>query len=358
MTDKRDYYDILQIDKNADGNAIKKAYRKLAKKYHPDTNNKNPEAEQRFKEITEAYNILSNSEKKKLYDQFGHIAFEAGFDPEAAKASASGHPGGYREYHFEGGNVDDVFQDIFGNIFHGGSSGEFSYRGPADHGAGFGQNHFRQGDFQQNRFRQGGFGQGSFGQEGHGRKGANLHSEVSVTFDEAVFGCDKMIHFQSAENLPGGSMSLQLHIPAGIETGKSIRLRGKGMPGYHGGEPGDLLLKVTVLGKPGFTRRGMDVYTTVSIPFTTAVLGGEALVQTLYGDVLCTIKEGTQSGSKIRLKGKGIVSMKNPDVHGDHYVTVQIQVPTNLDPQAKQRLKEFALASEHAGRKYRKSGTV
>ncbi len=113
------------------------------------------------------------------------------------------------------------------------------------------------------------------------------------------------------------------------------------MPGTGGGEAGDLLLKVTVAPKPGYERKGMDVYTTVSVPYTTAVFGGEALVHTLYGDVMCKIKEGTQSGSKIRLRGKGIVSMKDSSVHGDQYVTIQIEVPRNLSPQARQKLKEF-----------------
>ena len=116
------------------------------------------------------------------------------------------------------------------------------------------------------------------------------------------------------------------------------------MPGSGGGEPGDLLLEVHVGSKPGFERKGMDVYTTANIPFTTAVLGGEAMVQTLNGRVLCKIAPGTQSGTKIRLRGKGIVSMKNPSVHGDLYVTVQIQVPRNLNPGAKQKLREFERA--------------
>lgn len=164
---------------------------------------------------------------------------------------------------------------------------------------------------------------------------------MTVGFDEAAFGCDKVIRLQDPSNPNGGVQSLQVHIPAGIDTGKSIRLKGKGMPGVNGGEAGDLLLKVTVAGKPGYERKGMDVYTTVRVPFTTAVLGGEAVVQTLYGNVICKIREGTQSGSKIRLRGKGIVSMKDPSVHGDQYVTVEVDVPQHLSPAAKQKLREF-----------------
>ena len=139
----------------------------------------------------------------------------------------------------------------------------------------------------------------------------------------------------------GKISTVQVKIPAGIESGKTIRLRGKGMPGSNPAGDGDLLLKVTVQEKPGFERKGADLYTTVKIPFTTAVLGGEAEVATLTGKVVCRIKPGTQSGSRIRLKGKGIVSMKDASVHGDQYVTVQIDVPKNLSAAAKQKLREF-----------------
>ena len=169
-------------------------------------------------------------------------------------------------------------------------------------------------------------------------------SEITVSFDEAAFGCDKVIRLQDGS---GRIQSLKVHIPAGIDNGKSIRLKGKGMPGSGGGSAGDLLLKVTILEKPGFERKGIDVYTTVNIPFNTAVLGGEIPVQTLDGRVLCKVREGTQSGSKIRLRGKGIVSMKDPAVHGDLYVIVQIQVPKNLGPEAKRKLQEFRQALEN-----------
>lgn len=149
-----------------------------------------------------------------------------------------------------------------------------------------------------------------------------------------------MITLQEAD----GNRTLKVHIPAGIDTGQSVRLRGKGHPGIGGGEPGDLLLRAKVGTKPGYERKGADVYTTVNIPYTTAALGGEARVSTLYGDVSCKIKEGTQSGSKIRLRGKGIVSMKNPNVHGDQYVTVQIQVPRHLNQQARRKLMEYKQA--------------
>lgn len=213
------------------------------------------------------------------------------------------------------GDMGDIFDDIFGDIFHGKAGRGFSGRT----GDGFGGRNFA-------------------------RKGSDLKAQVTVSFEEAVFGCDKRITLQDSAGTPH---TLQVHIPAGIDTGKSVRLRGKGMPGSGGGEPGDLLLEVQVLKKPGYERKGMDVYTTVHIPFTTAVFGGEALVTTLYGNVICKIREGTQSGSRIRLRGKGIVSMKDPSVHGDQYVTVEIDVPRHLGEEAKQKLKEFEMACGH-----------
>ena len=182
------------------------------------------------------------------------------------------------------------------------------------------------------------FGGGSYGGFGSSQRGEDLRAEISVSFDEAAFGCEKKISLQGQD---GKISTVQVKIPAGIESGKTIRLRGKGMPGSNLAGDGDLLLKVDVQEKPGFERKGADLYTTVKIPFTTAVLGGEAEVATLTGKVVCRIKPGTQSGSRIRLKGKGIVSMNDASVHGDQYVTVQIDVPKNLSAAAKQKLREF-----------------
>lgn len=340
MAAKRDYYEVLGVAKNADEKTIKKAYRKLAKKYHPDTNAGNPDAEKKFKEVTEAYSVLSDPEKKKMYDQFGHAAFDqsaggsyqgSGFE-NGFQGFKSG-PGGYQEYHFTG-NADDIFGDMFKDIFHGSSSKSTD---------GFGGHGFHRSSFYDDGSGFSGFGGfGGHGSAGFDQKGQDLNASVSVTFDEAAFGCDKRIILQDQS---GKAQTLEVHIPAGIDSGKSIRLRGKGMSGTGKGGAGDLLLKVTVQPKAGYERKGMDVYTTVSIPYTTAVFGGEARVHTLYGDVMCKIKEGTQSGSKIRLRGKGIVSMKDANVHGDQYVTVQIQVPRHLNPEARQKLMEYKKAA-------------
>lgn len=336
MADKRDYYEVLGVARNADDATIKKAYRKLAKKYHPDMNKDNPSAEEKFKEVTEAYNILSDKEKRKMYDQFGHVAFDEG----GGGAGAGGYQGGfgsdgtfhfnggpggsYQEFHYSGDNLDDIFDGIFGG---------FKGKG---FGNGFHSKGFHTQDFEDDS--------GFFGRGGRSRsqEGEDVLAKVDVTFEEAALGADKVIHFRSPD---GKDESLQVHIPAGIDSGQKIRLKGKGMPGRNGGSAGNMLLEVNVLKKPGFERKGMDIYTTVEIPFATAALGGEAIVPTLNGRVSCKIKEGTQSGTKIRLKGKGIVSMKNASQKGDEYAVIQIQVPKHLSPDARQKLTEFAKAA-------------
>lgn len=319
MAAKRDYYETLGVNKGADKDAIKRAYRKLAKKYHPDTNAGNPHAEEMFKDVTEAYNVLSDEKKRKLYDEFGFAGLQEGFSEEAARQAAQGGFGGFggfggngsfsgsyrsnggpfthQEFHFENGSgdMDDIFS-MFGDMF--------------SHG---------------------------------GRKGSDVMADLTISFDEAVFGCEKSISLQDPTT--GKVSNLSIHIPAGIESGKTVRLKGQGNPGRNGGAAGDVLLNVNVTPSSEFERKGQNVYSTIRVPFTTAALGGKARVHTLYGDVECSIKAGTQGGSKIRLKGKGISSMKNPSVKGDQYVTVEISVPRRLTPRAKEALEEYRAVS-------------
>ena len=403
MEEKRDYYTVLGVDRNADDSTIKKAYRKLAKKYHPDTSVGNAQAEEKFKEVTKAYEVLSDPEKRKLYDRFGHAAFDgsapgsgdygnsygqgspfgdwfgqgggsrAYYRTEEGGFGGTGPESGRWECHFEGEDVEDILRNLFGGSSGTGGSGAGGFGGSGFGGGsgagGFGGSGFGGGSgaggfgrfgfggsgaagFGWKDSEAGGFGGAGFGggqRAGGFGNGADLQAEIFISFDEAAFGCDKVIRLEGQDEpgtgLGAGGRPLKVHIPAGIDTGKSIRLKGKGRPGRDG-SPGDLLLKVNVGEKPGYSRQGMDVYTTLQIPFTTAVFGGEVTVQTLYGKVACKVKEGTQSGTKIRLKGKGIVSMKDPMVHGDQYVTVQIQVPSNLNEEARRKLREFEKACE------------
>ena len=364
---KRDYYEVLGVSQSADASAIKKAYRKLAKKYHPDSNVGDASAAEHFKEVNEAYDVLGDEKKRKLYDQYGHAAFEEGFGQGANGHSGgysggasgfggnggfggfsgfrnAGSNGGYQEFHFNGNDadMDDILKNMFGGgCFSGfgsgsGNSGRRSYSSSGFNssvfGSGFGQSangYSSYSDFGSDY----GAGAGSAA----GSDSLDVNAEVTVSFDEAAFGANKRIRLQGSD---GKTQTLEIKIPAGIDSGKTIRLKGKGSIG-RSGRAGDLLLKVTVQDKPGFRREGMDVYTTVQIPFTTAVFGGEARIRTIHGDVICKIKPGTQSGSKIRLKGKGIVSMKDPKVFGDQYAIIEIQVPTTLTPQAARKLREF-----------------
>lgn len=324
---KRDYYELLGLKKTATEKEIKSVYRKLAKKYHPDTNANNKEAEQKFKEITEAYNVLSDPEKRKLYDQYGFQGLEPGFDPNFASYSyggpdfgrtgytqdygdgsfhrfthfSGGRPDGtYREYHFTGAEGNDIFGDIWEKMFH------------KDH-TGYSRS----------------------------QKGGDLSSELTISFDESVHGCSKDLQLQDAH---GSIHTIRVSIPAGIQDGKSIRLRGKGLPGEYGGEAGDLLLKIHVTPKKGWERKENDIYVTVDIPFETAVLGGEAIVPTLTGKVSCKIKAGTRSGTKIRLRGKGFSDSVDRAKTGDEYAVIQIDVPRNLSGEKLRKLKEYASA--------------
>ena len=353
MASKRDFYEVLGIKKGASQSEIKKAYRKMAKKYHPDTNAGDEAAAEKGKEVAEAYSVLNDPEKKKLYDQFGHAAFDgtgqpggsygAGFGGAGSSGFggfggaggsgfsgfSQGPDGSYQEYHFDG-NMDDILKDIFGHGFSGSGSGASGFSGFSGTSGTSGFSGFGRGA-----------GYGSFPQDGE-----NVHADINVTFDEAAFGGDRYFDLKDPA---GKKQSIKVHIPAGIDNGQSIRLRGKGMPGANGGKAGDLLLKVHVAARPGFERKGMDVYAPVRVPFTTAVLGGKVEVQTLRGKVKCTIKPGTQSGTKLRLRDKGIVSMKDPAKFGCHYAVVEIDVPKNLSEDAKQKLAEFDRAASACG---------
>ena len=351
---KRDYYEVLGVDKNADEAAIKKAYRVLAKKYHPDMNPGDAEAEKRFKEASEAYAVLSDPEKKRQYDQFGHAAFDGG--------------SGMGGFDFSGADFSDIFGDIFGDFFGGGRRSSARNNGPM--------------------------------------KGANVRTSVRIAFEEAVFGCNKEIELTVKETCntcngsgakPGtnpetcskcggkgqvvftqqsffgtvrnvqtcpdcqGSGKIikekcadcrgtgyipmkkrySVEIPAGIDNGQSVRKPGLGEPGTNGGPRGDALVEVIVLRHPIFQRRDVNIYSTVPMSFALATLGGEIFIDTVDGKVIYDVKPGTQTDTKVRLKGKGVPSLRNREVRGDHYVTLVVEVPDKLKPEAKELLKQF-----------------
>lgn len=357
-TNKKDLYAILGVKRDADASQIKKAYRKLAKKYHPDSNAGNAEAEKKFKDVSEANSILGDAEKRKIYDEYGYEAFASGMDPkeyakrmeEAKKAGFGGFggysgfegfgsggtygrsgrsgvfrgkDGGYTSFHFEGGGPDD-YNDLFEHLFrNAGSNTGGSYR-----------NYRSSGGF-------GGFG-GASGGPGFQTTAQNLDAEfpVHISFEEAVLGCDRSIRLQKPDG--SGTQTLRVHIPAGIDDGKSVRLRGKGNVSADGSQKGDLLLKVSVEESRDYSRKGQDLYTTVNVPFITAVLGGEAEVRMPGGrKILCKVPKGTDAGKKIRIRGKGIHPEKSSAQPGDLYVTVQVQVPKDLTDAEIRKLREF-----------------
>ena len=361
MAEKRDYYEVLGIQKGASEDEIKKAYKKLARKYHPDMNPGDKEAEEKFKEVNEANEVLSDPEKKARYDQFGF----AGVDPNygAGAGGAGGFGGG-----FDFGDLGDIFGSFFG----------------------------------------GGFGGGQRRNPNAPQRGESIRASVSVSFTDAAFGCEKSVTLERSEmcgtckgngcapgttpevcpdchgtgtvqvrrqtpmgvfasNGPcrkcggtgrlihqpcpdcrgGGTVrkrkTIQVTIPAGIDHGQTISLRGQGNAGKNGGPAGDLLITVMVQPHDLFRRDGVDVFCEAPITFTQAVLGAELEIPTIDGKVKYSIPEGTQTGTVFRLKGKGIPVL-NGRGRGDQYVTIRVQVPTSMNAEQKEALRAFAQA--------------
>lgn len=360
MADKRDYYEVLGVSRESDDDTIKKAYRKLAKKYHPDMNPGDKEAEAKFKEVNEAYDVLSDSDKKAKYDQFGHAAF----DPSAgAGAGYGGFGGGF-------GDFGDI-GDIFGSFFGGGFGGSSSRRANAP------------------------------------TKGEDVYARVSITFEEAVFGVKKEVTFSKIQKCPdcggngaakgtqpqtckacGGSgqkrvtqrlggmafqstvtcnecrgtgkiikdpcqncrgtgyikinKKLAVSIPAGIDDGERIALRAQGCDGRNGGPAGDLIITVSVRKHNIFERDGYNLYCEVPITVAEATLGAEIDVPTLEGNQKFTIPEGTQPGTSFTLRQKGVPYVNNSSRRGDIIFTVNIEIPRGLNEKQREKMREFA----------------
>ena len=367
---KRDYYEVLGVSKGASEDELKKAYRRLAKKYHPDLNPGDKAAEASCKEVNEAYEVLSDKDKRARYDQFGHAGVDPNFNPNGG---GFGGFGGFTDM----GDID--LGDLFGSFFGGG------------------------------------FGGGGGSRRNAPQKGETVRAGVTITFEEAAFGCEKEVtvsrteqcdvckgtgcapgttaeicpdchgsgtvriqrggggfSFSTTTSCPkchgtgkiihqpcktcGGAGSvrrqkkLAVTIPAGIDNGQAVSLRGQGGAGRNGGPAGDLLIGVTVKPHPIFRREGTSVYMDQPVSFVQAALGAELEIPTLDGKVKWTLPEGTQPGTTFRLNGKGIPGLGGRG-RGNQYVTVKVQVPTNLNKEQKEALRAFAAAmgEEHAG---------
>lgn len=352
--DKRDYYEVLGVSRTATQDEIKHAYRTLAKKYHPDLNPGDKEAEAKFKEASEAYAVLSDEDKRRKYDQFGFAAFDQG-------AGGGG-------FDFNSADFSDIFSDIFGDFFGGGSRNRRPYNGPI--------------------------------------QGANVRINMRIGFMDAVFGVEKNIEIgykevcdacngtgakpgTSPETCPkcqgtgqvtytqqslfgmvrnvmtcpdcGGTgkiirekcpkcsgkgfkkirKPLKITIPAGVDNGISVRVQGFGEPGKNGGPRGDLIVVLSVDSHPVFQRQDYDIYSTVRISFAQAALGGNITIPTVDGDVTQSIKAGTQNGAQITLRGKGVPTRRNKNIRGNHYVTLIVDVPTRLTMEQKDLIRQL-----------------
>ena len=365
MAEKRDYYEVLGVQKDASAEEIKKAYRKITKENHPDLHPGDKACEERFKEANEAYEVLSDEEKRKKYDQFGHAAF----DPNAGfNGGGFGGFGGFEDIF--GGGFGGGFGDIFSSFFGGGGAARANPNAP--------------------------------------RRGDNVRAQVNISFEEAAFGCEKEITTQRIEQCPDckgtgcapgttaeicpdckgsgqvrttqrtpfgltqtmgvcskcrgtgkiihqpcktcrglGSIRRQhkmtVKIPAGIDDGQSISRAGYGNAGVNGGPAGDLLISVIVRPHAIFEREGTNIYMEQEISFTQAALGAELELPTLDGKVKYNIPEGTQTGTTFRLRGKGIPYLRSPSTRGDQFVTVKVGVPRSLNASQKEALRQFAV---------------
>jgi molecular chaperone DnaJ len=366
MAEKRDYYEVLGVDKTADDAAIKKAYRQLAKKYHPDANPGDKDAEAKFKEAGEAYAVLSDPDKRAAYDRYGHAAFDAN--------SAAGQASGFGGFDFSGMDFSDIFGDLFGGFGFGGFDG---------YGAG---------------------GRSSSGV----RRGADVRIRMPLSFKDAVFGCEKDIEInykdtckscggsgaragtapetcskcggrgkvtmiqnnpffgqmQTVTTCPdcGGTGKIikekcpdcrgtgyiqtrkrvHISVPAGVDDGQAMRQAGYGEPGTNGGPRGDLLVEFSVTEDPKFKRQGNTIFSAISVPYAKMALGGPVHIDTVDGKVEYQIKPGTPTDTKVRLRGKGVPIINGGGSRGDHYVTLVVKVPKTLNAAQKSALRAYA----------------
>ena len=301
-----DYYKTLGVEKTADPEDIKKAYRKLALKYHPDRNPNNREAEEKFKKISEAYAVLSDPEKRKQYDNFGSDQFSQKFSQEDI----------FRDF-----DINQILREMgFGAAGGGGRRGAYTFRSGDPFGDLFGQGHQKYYQAPE--------------------RGEDLQYNLNITLEESVFGADKKIALKNGKQVN----EINVKIPAGISTGKKLRLAGKGHAGLQGGPEGDLYLNINVLPHPIFARDGNDIYIEKSSPFTQAVLGTSIDVPTIDGAIKrIKVPAGTQNGTKIRMKGFGAPALKGTSsAKGDQYVKITVEVPRKLNDKQLQLMKKLS----------------
>jgi curved DNA-binding protein len=313
MPPERDLYKVLGVARDADAETLKKAYRKLARRHHPDVNPGDKAAEEKFKEISEAYDVLSDPTKRRNYDEFGEISLQGGFDAEQARRA----------------------REAFGARF-GGGGGPGGFRSTGAGGESFGES-FEFGDLDDllGRFGfAGGRGRGGASGRAAGLRGSDVEATLELDFLEAARGGEKRISLQLAdEDGRVRTETLNVRIPPGVSDGGRIRLRGKGAPGLGGGPAGDLWALVRVRPHPVFRREGRDVSLDAPVTVAEAIRGARIEVPTLEGRATVTVPPGTDSGQKLRLRGKGIPDPSGGPT-GDLYVVIQIRVPKQLDPAA------------------------
>jgi DnaJ-class molecular chaperone len=316
MADKQDLYEVLGVPRDAERDAIRKAYRKLARQYHPDLNPGDAAAEERFKQLSMAWEVLQDPERRRSYDEFGEVSLEAGFDPEKARQAREafgsrfgfeGHPGASgssEEFHF--GNLEDLFGGVFG---HSGAPRNVSMRG------------------------------------------ADLEAGLELEFEEAIRGGEKRLTLNRPD-MQGGveTKTLSVRIPPGVRSDGRLRLAGKGDPGIGGGPPGDLFVRLTVRPHRVFRREGRDLEFDLPLSVREAIQGGPVEVPTLDGRVALTIPPGTDSGTRLRLRGKGVPGARGGEA-GDLFARVQIRVPRDLDGAAEEALEALAPFEDPAIRK-------
>ena len=301
----KDYYKILGINKNASDAEIKKAFRKLARKYHPDVNPNDKEAERKFKEINEAYEVLGNTENRKKYDKYGeHWKHADEYEKAQQQQRQYQHAGAGGQQFYSGGFSEDDFSDFFSSMFGRG-------------------------------FSKGGFSEGGFSGGKNVRfRGQDFHAELQLNLSD--------VYKTQKHTINVNGKKIRLTIPAGVENGQEIRIKGHGGEGINGGPKGDLYIKFNIINNTAFRRDGSNLHLTVDLDLYKAVLGGEILVHTMDGKVKLKVKPETQNGTKVKLKGKGFPVYKQEGKFGDLYITYNVKIPTNLTEKEKALFKELA----------------